>query len=104
MREPVSKARAFLGFMLVSLAAIALLAAHAGFSRSGREEAREESARLVRRLGITDLCVFTEARYTRHPAVADLATAFQDHPLSLEHFPSGSVIPPPPHLRKHGLD
>ncbi len=93
-----------MGFMLINFAVLALLTAHAGLLRSGHEEAREESARLVRRLGITDLCVFTEARYTRHPAVADLATAFQDHPLSLEHFPSGSIIPPPPHLRGHGLD
>jgi hypothetical protein len=36
--------------------------------------------------------------------MADLNTAFQDHPLSLEHFPSGTLIAPPRHLRRNGLD
>ena len=53
---------------------------------------------LVRELSLTDLCLFTEARYTRHPTQADRHAAFQDHPLSLEHFPSGSVVRPPRHL------
>jgi hypothetical protein len=26
----------------------------------------------------------------RHPSQADLHSAFQDHPVSLEHFPAGS--------------
>lgn len=54
-----------------------------------------ERARLARELMLTDLCLFTEARYTRHPSLADLHSAFQDHPFSLEHFPSGSLISPP---------
>lgn len=52
----------------------------------------------ARRLRISDLCLFTEARYTRHPSQADRHSAFQDHPLAMEHFPSGSLIPPPQHL------
>lgn len=51
---------------------------------------------LVHQLGLTDFTLFTEARYTRHPTQADLHTAFQDHPVSLDHFPSGSLIAPPP--------
>ncbi len=27
---------------------------------------------LVQRLGLTDICLFTEARYTRHPSQADI--------------------------------
>jgi hypothetical protein len=50
---------------------------------------------MVARLGLTDVCLFTEARYTRHPSQADLHSAFQDHPLGFEHFPSGSILPPP---------
>jgi len=50
---------------------------------------------MVQQLQLTDLCLFTEARYTRHPSMADLHSAFQDHPLALEHFPSGSLTPPP---------
>ena len=45
-------------------------------------------------LHVTDLCLATEARYTRHPAVADRHAPFQEHPLALEHFPSGSLILP----------
>ena len=44
----------------------------------------------VERLRLTDLCLFTEARYTRNPSQADLHSAFQDHPFALEHFPAGS--------------
>ena len=54
-----------------------------------------ESSRLVRELQLTDLCLFTEARYTRHPSQADLHSAFQDHPMAFEHNPSGSMVLPP---------
>lgn len=50
---------------------------------------------LVRELGLSDLSLFTEARYTRHPAQADRHAPFQDHPAALEHFPTGSLLPPP---------
>lgn len=49
--------------------------------------------------GLTDLALFTEARYTRHPSQADTHAAFQDHPGALEHFPTGALMPPPNHLR-----
>jgi hypothetical protein len=49
---------------------------------------------MAAQFGLTDLALFTEARYTRHPSQADLHSAFQDHPLAFEHFPSGSLIPP----------
>jgi hypothetical protein len=52
---------------------------------------------LTAQLGLTDLALFNEARYTRHPALADLHTAFQDGPSSLDHFPSGSLLTPPRH-------
>jgi hypothetical protein len=54
-----------------------------------------EKAEMVRRLELTDLCLFTEASYTRHLSQADLHTPFQDSPMSLEHFPSGSIVMPP---------
>ncbi|MEI7818281.1 MAG: hypothetical protein WCI45_13940 [Desulfuromonadales bacterium] len=43
---------------------------------------------------MTDLCLATEARYTRHPAMADRHAPFQEHPMALEHFPTGSLILP----------
>jgi hypothetical protein len=58
-------------------------------------EALRQERDLVAGLGLTDLALFTEARYTRHLTQADLHSAFQDHPLALDHFPSGSLVPPP---------
>jgi hypothetical protein len=46
-------------------------------------------------LKLTDLTLFSDARYTRHPSQADLFSAFQDGPGYIDHFPSGSVTPPP---------
>ncbi|BCG48737.1 hypothetical protein GEOBRER4_n3631 [Citrifermentans bremense] len=56
------------------------------------------NALLARQLQLTDLCVFTETGYTRNPGITGTASAFQDSPLSLEHFPSGTLMQPPPHL------
>ncbi|MGZ5059076.1 MAG: hypothetical protein ACXWAA_11595 [Methylobacter sp.] len=74
---------------------LALLLEHASFSTKAQQEILGEKTALVKTLQLTDLCLFTEARYTRHLSQADLNTAFQDHPLSLEHFPSGSFTQPP---------
>jgi hypothetical protein len=43
--------------------------------------------------------LFNEARYARHAGEADRHAAFQDHPMALEHFPAGSLMPPPEHER-----
>jgi hypothetical protein len=81
---------------LIALLAAAFLATFAdaawqGWKATGDRRERQDQ---VRRLGLTDLCLFTEAHYTRHPSQADLHSAFQDHPLALEHFPSGSLLLP----------
>lgn len=47
-------------------------------------------------LGLTDLSLATEARYTRHPVVSDGVVPFMDHPGGLEHFPTGSFWAGPP--------
>jgi hypothetical protein len=60
----------------------------------------QEKANLVQVLGLTDLCLFTEASYTRHLSLADFHTAFQDSPMTLEHFPSGSLVTRPPAAKK----
>jgi hypothetical protein len=85
-------------FLLVTAAGVVILAAlllQGRYLPGDAAAARTESARIVARLQLTDLCLFTEARYTRHPAMADLHSAFQDHPMALEHFPSGSLVTPP---------
>lgn len=70
------------------------MAIHALTGSSADSTDRRMRAMLVRELRLTDLCLSTEARYTRHPAMADLHAPFQDHPTSLEHFPSGSLVLP----------
>ena len=88
-------------FIVVALgaAAFVLMIAHAHHRNGNAGPALKEKAMLVERLELTDLCLFTDARYARHHSMADLHTAFQDSPMAMEHFPSGTVIPPPPHLR-----
>ena len=57
--------------------------------------AQARRAQTVKALGLTDLCLFTDASYTRHLALADLHAPLQEHPLCLEHFPAGSLAGPP---------
>jgi hypothetical protein len=89
------KSTAFLLFTLGSAILLALLLLSGRYGSGEAVAMREASRVLVRELQLTDLCLFTEARYTRHPSMADLHSAFQDHPLALEHFPSGSLAAPP---------
>ncbi len=49
---------------------------------------------MVKALELTDLSIWTEARYTRHPSQADFFTPFQDFPSAFEHFPAGSILAP----------
>ena len=77
---------------------------HAGLASDTAQSRLAASATLVRDLALTDLALFTEARYTRHLSQADLHSAFQDHPLALEHFPTGALAGPPPHLRLRHAD
>jgi hypothetical protein len=78
--------------MLALSAALVAMFLHATFSSDYNLTKRAD---LVRQLGLSDLALFTEARYTRHPSQADLHSAFQDHPMSFDYFPSGSLIAPP---------
>ncbi len=87
--RPSSVALGTLGALGLALAAMALHAQLAG------ERGTPGRARLVGQLGLSDLALFTEARYTRHPSQADLHSAFQDHPMAFDHFPSGTLVPPP---------
>lgn len=90
----------FILLLTTGTALLLLMSAHARGNRNSRQAELQERAQLVRRLRLTDLCLFTEARYTRHPAMADLHAPFQDHPTALEHFPSGSLVTPPVTLQR----
>ena len=89
------KSTVFIAVTLVNLAICALLSLHARLSREKAAPTLMANAELAGKLQLTDLCLFTEARYTRHPSMADSFAPFQDHPLALDHFPSGSLLSPP---------
>ncbi len=89
----------FLALLVLQLALFLGMLLHAWRAGRAIDPAVAECRRWVAELQLTDLCLFTEARYTRNPALADLHTPFQDHPTTLEHFPSGTLVAPPPHLK-----
>jgi len=89
--EAIRNSSKFSIFTALNFLLILLLAAHAV---SQQKPADAESNSLARRVKLTDLCLFTEARYTRHPAMADNHAAFQEHPAAFDHFPSGSILMP----------
>ncbi len=93
------KSNLFLAYISLSLMLFCLMFVHAHFRRQADAALFKEKREMAHKLGLTDLSLFTDARYSRHLSMADLNTPFQDYPLSLEHFPSGSLISPPPHLK-----
>lgn len=92
--------RAFLAVTAIQLAGLAALVL-AGRMQTIRyqDDLLPSQREIVRSLELTDLAIWTEARYTRHPSQADFFSAFQDFPGSLEHFPAGSIVAPPPRAR-----
>ncbi len=93
------KCNVFLVCMVIAFVGVALMVLHSTVLEASEEVGRDARREWVAKLGLSDLCLFTDARYTRHPVMADVHTPFQDYPLAFEHFPSGSIIGAPPHLR-----
>ncbi len=56
--------------------------------RRAQEEKFQMLQRVVFHLGLSDLALSTEARYTRHPAISDPVVVSMDHPAAIDHFPS----------------
>lgn len=85
----------FCGFLLAGILLLGLLLNN-GFTAADAAYTKTIPAKrqLVKQLGLTDLSLWSEARYTRHPSQADLFTAFQDYPGAFDHFPAGSIIGP----------
>lgn len=93
------KSDIFFVYLAVGAVLIGLMFLDAAVSQRLDRESVQQRREMVKVLTLTDLCLFTEARYTRHPSMTDLNTPFQDHPMSLEHFPTGAIVTPPPHLK-----
>lgn len=94
------KSTVFLVYIFSNIILLAALGVHSWYQREAAGPWLEEKREMVRRLDLADLCLFTEASYTRHLTQADGHVPFQEHPVSLEHFPSGSLLMPPPMLNK----
>ncbi len=90
----------FLICLMIQVLLLGLMFAHASYRKRAEGPFLMEKSEIVKRLELTDLCLFTEANYTRHLSQADLHTPFQDHPFSLEHFPSGSILMPPQIMKR----
>ena len=97
---PMRKSNVFLLYVALSGVCLCGLLAHGFLKKHADVEHLEAESRLVRTLQLTDLCLFTEASYTRHLSQADLHTPFQDYPMSPDHFPSGAIVPPPEIVRR----
>jgi hypothetical protein len=100
VEELVRKSNLFLLCIALSLVLFCLMLVHASFRKEAETKWIREKSEIVQKLGLSDLCLFTEASYTRHLSQADRHTPFQDSPMVLEHFPSGAIAGPPPGLRK----
>jgi len=94
------KSNLFLIYLAINILLLFVMFTHASLRERADMESLKEKVEMVERLELTDLCLFTEANYTRHLSQADLHTPFQDSPMSLEHFPSGSLVAPPMILRR----
>lgn len=99
------KARAFIAATIIQVIVLAgLVTWSASAARTRAVEEIPRKRELVHRLELTDLAIWTEARYTRHPSQADFFAPFQDGPSSLEHFPAGSVVAAPDRSRVVAAD
>jgi hypothetical protein len=94
------KSGLFLIYLAGNILLLAAMFGHAAFRTTHAGPLLESNAALVASLGLSDLCLFTEASYTRHLTQTDIHTPFQDGPLSLEHFPSGTILVPPAMLKQ----
>jgi len=92
------KSTIFFAAIVMQLLLLSVLFSHARFHKAAGLRDVQSMTEMVRQLGLTDLCLFTEASYTRHPAMTDFTTPFQDNPGTLEHFPSGALLSPPDHI------
>ena len=91
------RSTAFFGFIALLLSIASYCAVKSIGTMKKNTKVSFDNAKIMRNFGLTDLCIFTDASYTRHPAISGASAAFQDSPLSMEHFPSGSILNPYSH-------
>ncbi len=87
--------RATLVLVAAETAIAATLAVTGSLRYRKQQRTREFNRLVVRELGLTDLALSSGTGYTRHPSQADRFAPHNEHPAAFEHFPAGSVLPPP---------
>ena len=87
--------RALLFLVAVEVAVAVGLALVGSRRAAGLDRTRIDNRRLVSELGLADLALWSDVSYCRHPSLAAPFSAFADHPSAMEHFPAGSMVPPP---------
>ena len=75
-----------------------LILIHPGIGKRETTLRLAKERAMVARFELTDICLFTEASYLRHPNLADRFAPFQDSPMAQAHFPSESLLFPPKHI------
>ena len=75
----MSKAYLFLILLAMNVLLLVAMFVQAAVEQDRREPILLENISLVRNLELTDLCLFTEARYARHLCHSDIHSALQDH-------------------------
>jgi hypothetical protein len=86
----------FIALTIVELTVLLVILVQLGSELKNDSEVLIPAQRvIVQRLELTDLSIWTEARYTRHPSQADFFSPFQDGPSSFDLFPAGSVVVAP---------
>jgi hypothetical protein len=84
----------FVGIISFEILLLAILIFSSSISSTRRVPALRANQQLVQNLMLTDLSLWTEARYSRHPSQADFFAPFQDFPAAIERFPAGSLTAP----------
>jgi len=87
--------RIFAVLMSIEVLVLALLVFAGYFFTGSTEPDRLCNRQLVKVFELTDMAIWTGARYTRHLSQADTFSAFQDSMGALEHFPEGALAPLP---------
>ena len=95
--------RVFAFMIILEVLALLFLVVAGRFATDRMAPVRHCNRQLVQVFELTDLSIWTGARYTRHLSQADLFSAFQDSMGALERFPAGALAPLPAAVRRPAL-
>ena len=87
--------RCFAWLIALEVVVLVFLVTAGKFAVDRAAPVRQCNRQLVQAFELTDLSIWTGARYTRHPSQADVFSAFQDGMGALERFPEGVLAPLP---------